>query len=322
MRQRILARRTALRVSELALGCGLLGATPAGVDPEAARETLATFAASGGTFIDTSSAHQAGRSEELVGRFLADEGREHFVVSTKYGRPPGGDLRSLAGGAHPRAMFAQVEASLRRLRTDRIDLYAVEFPDGITPVEEIMRGMDTLVRQGRVVTFALSNFAAWQVAHAATLADLRGWAPLSAIHCQYNLLERSAEREHVAVTQAFGLGFLAWSPQARGRLARGTLEGVPSETAAALREIAGKRGCGVGAIALAWLLAKGVVPVVGARNAAQLGASLRATAVTLTAEETTLLDEAGSTARYPEELLAQMRAGIGVDDAMLAAANP
>ncbi len=319
MRQRLLGW-TALRVSQMALGCGLLGATQDGSDPKTARETLLAFAERGGTLIDTSSTHQDGRSEELVGGFLADESRDHFVLSTKYGRPPGGDIGSLAGGSHPRAMVAQVEASLRRLKTDRIDLYAVEFPDGITPVEEIMRGFDLLVRQGKIIAFALSNFAAWQVAHAATLAELRGWAPLSAIHYQYNLIERSAEWEHLPLADAFGLGVLAWSPQARGRLARDTLDGVPSEIALVLGTLAAERGLSVGTVALAWLLAKGVVPVVGARSAAQLAPSLDAADVRLSTDELARLDEVASMPRYPSELLAQMRAGIGVDAAMLASA--
>lgn len=305
----------------MALGCGLLGATPSGTDAQAARETLLAFAQAGGTLIDTSSAHQGGHSEELIGEFLAAEGRDHFVVSTKYGRPPGGDARSLVGGSHPRAMLAQVEASLRRLRTDRIDLYAVEFPDGITPVEEIMRTADGLVRQGKIAAFALSNFAAWQVAHAATLAEERGWTPLAAIHYQYNLLERTAEREHLAAVRAFGLGVLAWSPQARGRLARETLEDVPPELAAALQTIATEHASSVGAVALAWLLAKGVVPVVGARNAAQLGPSLQAATLTLTAEEAARLDGAASAPSYPETVLAQLRTSIGINTAMLAAST-
>ena len=321
MRQRLLGWKTALRVSDMALGCGLLGATQDGPDAEVARAMLCAFAERGGTLIDTSSAHQGGRSEELVGRFLAEAGRDRFVISTKYGRLPNGDAKSLAGGSHPRAMLAQVEASLRRLGTDRIDLYAVEFPDGVTPVEEIVRGLDMLVRQGKIVAFALSNFAAWQIAHAATLADLRGWAPLSAIHYQYNLVERTAEREHLPMADAFGLGVLAWSPQARGGLARETLDGVPSEIAAAVRTVATERGLSVGAVALAWLLAKGAVPVVGARSVLQLVPSLDAADVRLADDDVVHLDRAMSTLHYPDRLLAQMRAGIGVDEAMLEAAH-
>ncbi len=186
--------------------------------------------------------------------------------------------------------------------------------------------MDALVRAGKVVAFALSNFPAWQVAHAATLADLRGWAPVAAIHYQYNLVERGAEREHLPMADALSLAVLAWSPQARGALARGALartplSGLPDGLAAALDVAAAARGNAPGAIALAWLLRKGVIPVVGARDADQLRGALAATEVALSPEEAGRLDAALPQPVYPAPLLARLREGLGIPPAIVAEAQ-
>ncbi len=317
MRQKLLGRRTGLRVSELALGSGLLGVAGTVGDPDEAKRTLAAFADGGGTFIDTSSAHQGGRGEQLVGAFLAEAGRDRFVLSTKYGRPPAGLPGSLASGSHRGSMLVQVEDSLRRLGTDRIDVYAVEFPDGVTPADEILRGMETLVRQGKVVAVALSNFSAWQVAHAAALADCRGWAPVAAIHYQYNLVERTAEAEHLPMAEALGMAVLAWSPQARGVLAKTPLSNLPDALVRVLSAVAVEQDASPGAVSLAWLLAKGVFPVVGARNVGQLQSSLASTRLVLSAEQVERLDASVPCASYPKHLMAQMRSLLGVTPTML-----
>jgi len=109
-----------------------------------------------------------------------------------------------------------VEASLRRLKTDRIDLLRVHFPDGMTPIEEIARGLDELVRAGKILYSGLSNFAAWRVATAVTLAELRGWAPVAAVQTEYNLVERTAERELLPMAEAFRVGLVTWSPLVGG----------------------------------------------------------------------------------------------------------
>lgn len=304
MRQKLLGRRTGLRVSEMALGCGLLGVVGNAGDPHEAKRTLAAFADAGGNLIDTSSAHQGGRSEEMVGAFLGEAGRDRFVISTKYGRPPADMPGSLASGSHRGSMLAQVDASLRRLKTDRIDVYAVEFPDGVTPVDEIMRGMEMLVRQGKV-------------AHAATLAECRGWAPVAAIHYQYNLLERTAEPEHLPMADALGIAVLAWSPQAHGLLAKTPLADLPGSLGPVLLAIAAEQEATPGAVSLAWLLAKGVFPVVGARDVGQLQGSLVGTQISLTEEEVEQLDQNMMRSDYPKPLMAQMRNLLAINPAML-----
>ena len=157
MKYHLLGQRTGLHVSALALGTGRLDVT------EAPR-IFAAYAEAGGNFLDTSSAYLGGKAEELVGDFLATTDRERFVISSKYCQTPFAAPGRSTVGNHRKAMRAEVEGSLRRLRTDRIDLYFAHFDDGQTPIDEIMRGLDDLVREGKIVFAGLSNFPAWRCA--------------------------------------------------------------------------------------------------------------------------------------------------------------
>ena len=319
MKPILLGLRSGLRVSEFTVGTGRLGVSDGAGDAEEARRTLTAFADAGGNLIDTSSAHQNGTGEEIAGAFLAEAGRQRFVVSAKYGRASGPSPAASETGVHRGAMIASVETSLRRLRTDRIDLYTAEFPDGVTPLEEIMRGMDILVRAGKVVHVALSNFPAWQMAAASTAADLRGWAPLAAFHYQYNLAERSAEREHLPMAAALGLGVLAWSPLSGGLLGKAGTDDV----AAALAEASRAAGIAPVATALAWLRTKGVIPVLGVRNVRQLTGCLEAAGTVIPEEVLARLDgRSPHLGAYPAALLKRTRESAGIDAyALLAAAR-
>lgn len=220
MRHHLLGSRTGLRVSEVALGTGRLGSTPSGeVDVATAKATIAAFIEAGGNLIDTSSAYQGGRAEEAIGAALPGAARDAVVISSKFGRTPSREPAVAATGSHRKALQTDVEGSLRRLGTDRIDLLFAHFDDGVTPIEELMRGFDDLVRAGKVLYVGLSNFPAWRAASAAAVADLRGWAPLVVLQLQYNLLERAVDREHLPFAEARGLGLMAWSPLAGGLLA-------------------------------------------------------------------------------------------------------
>ncbi len=221
MKHTLLGERTGLRVSPVALGTGRLGRDAEGnADPEEARRVIERFAAEGGNFFDTSSAYHLGAAEEWIGRFLRDVDRDAFVIASKYGRTASATPHATAVGSHRKALVAEVEGSLRRLGTDRIDLYFAHFDDGVTPIEEIMRGFDDLVRAGKIVHVGLSNFSAWRAASAAMLADGRGWSPLVALQLEYNLLQRDSDREHLPFARARGLGVMVYSPLAAGRLGR------------------------------------------------------------------------------------------------------
>lgn len=295
----ILLGNTGLRVSSLALGTARLGKSASGVDDAEARRALVRFAEAGGTLFDSSNAYQDGLAEVLLGDFLRDLGRDAFVVCTKYGRPTNATSPARRVGAHRGAMRDEVESSLRRLRTDRIDLYLVHFDDGVTPMEEILRGLDDLSREGKIVHAGLSNFPAWRIAAGAALADARGWTPLVALQMQYHLGERSIEREHLPLARARGMTMMAWSPLGGGTVLQH----------AGLSSIADARGCDPASVAIAWVQAKGVLPVLGARNAAHLDATLAE--LSLTPDELAILD--GTFERgYPYALLDQVREAQGL----------
>jgi aryl-alcohol dehydrogenase-like predicted oxidoreductase len=192
--------RSGLRVSPLALGTMTFGADWGwGADEAEARRIFDLYVDRGGNFIDTANAYTNGSSERLVGRF-AEGKRDQMVISTKYTmatRP--GDPNS--GGNHRKSMVRSVEESLKRLNTDFVDLLYLHLWDGVTPVEEILRGLDDLVSQGKVLYLGISDTPAWQVSRLQTIADLRGWAPLIALQSEYSLVERTPERDLIPMAR-------------------------------------------------------------------------------------------------------------------------
>lgn len=313
MRYTSFGRRTGLRVSELALGTGNFGtAWSSGVDTADARALFDRFAEAGGTFLDTAAMYQGGQSESMLGDMIATT-RDEFVVASKYGlgNPEKSDRAN--NGASRKAMFASVDASLRRLGTDYLDVLWLHFPDAFTPIDEILRGLDDLVRAGKIHHGALSNFPAWRVALAAKEADLRDWSPIVAVQTEYSLAERSAESEILPMAEALGLGVNLWSPLAGGILTgkyRSGAEGrktdpsrfvseTTTQTAAvidAVLEVAAETGATAAQVSMAWLRERGnrsstaVVPIIGPRTMAQLDDYLAALDVNLTEEQYTRLD--------------------------------
>jgi aryl-alcohol dehydrogenase-like predicted oxidoreductase len=207
-------------------------------------------------------------------------------------------------------MVASVEASLKRLKTDRIDLYWAHVSDGVTPVEEIVRGFDDLVRGGKILYAGLSDFPAWRVARAATIAELRGWAPIVALQVEHSLVERTTEQELLPAGQALGLGVVAWSPLGGGVLTgkyrqgeKGRREALggrvfqdensPQRAAIldTLIAVAKEAGVTPSEIAIAWVAAKGSLPIIGPRTLAQLENNLAAAKVRLSPDEIARLDE-------------------------------
>jgi aryl-alcohol dehydrogenase-like predicted oxidoreductase len=314
MRYTAFGRRTGLRVSEYALGTGNFGTTwGMGAERKEAQQIFDGFAEAGGTFIDTADGYQVGESETMLGEFVAAD-RDHFVLATKYSNGPvKGDVSRL--GNSRKNMIASVEASLRRLGTDRIDLYWAHHPDEITPVEEIAHAFDDLVRSGKILHWGLSNFAAWRVSHAATLADLRGWAPTAGIQLEYSLVERTADRELLPMAESLGLGAAFWSPLGGGLLTgkyrqsdAGRLtdwqrlvhtESTAQKTAVVdtVLAVAAEIGTAPAKVAVAWLRERAAraattfVTVIGPRTTRQLDDYLGALDVELTDEQFARLTE-------------------------------
>lgn len=309
MRYKLFGKHTGLRVSELVLGAGNFGTRWGhGAEPDEARRILDAYADAGGNFIDTANGYQFGQSEEILGDLLAGR-REDFVLATKFAMRTDDSSGILVTGNSRRAMVASVEASLKRLKTDRIDLYWVHVSDGVTPVEEIVRGFDDLVRAGKILYAGLSDFPAWRVARAATIAELRGAAPIAGLQVEHSLVERSTEQELLPAGQGLGLGVVAWSPLGGGMLTgkyrrgeKGRAEGFggkvfqaensPQRTAILDEVIAVAQEAGVtpSEIALAWVAAKGPFPIIGPRTLAQLENNLAALNVTLSSEQMARLD--------------------------------
>src|SRR5207248_25742 len=205
-----------LRVSEMCLGAMTFGRADWGATPEESRRVFEAYVEAGGNFVDTANNYADGRSEEIVGGLLNDD-RDRFVLATKYTAP----IRSRdvnAFGNHRKSLVQSLDQSLRRLRTDYVDLLWVHLWDSVTPVEEMMRALDDQVRAGKVLYVGISDVPAWAVAEANTLARERGWTPFSAIQVEYSLAERTVERELIPMAKALRLGVLAWGPLAGGLL--------------------------------------------------------------------------------------------------------
>jgi len=211
--------RSGLRVSELCLGCGTFGTRwgAIGSDKEESRKIFDAFLAAGGNFIDTSNRYQESQSEEFLGEFIHPQ-RDRLVVATKYslfdGMTDGNDPNG--HGNHRKNMFRSVEGSLKRLKTDYIDLLWAHIYDYTTPMEEILMGLNDLVHQGKVHYVGVSNFPAWWIARANAIADTKGWAPLIATQIEYSLLERSCEPEFLPMAHELDIGLVCWSALAGG----------------------------------------------------------------------------------------------------------
>jgi len=293
-------RNNGLRVSALALGAGMFGSRWGyGADPDDVPKMFERFAEAGGTFIDTAASYQFGEAEENVGRLL-DGRRDSFTIATKFaiGGPEGDGVLQTGNGR--RAMFRSVEGSLRRLGTDYIDLLWVHFPDLVTPLEEIVRGLDDLARAGKILYAGLSNFPAWMTSRAATLAELGGLIPVSGVQLEYSLVERSADRESLPMAEAMGLGAALWSPLGGGvlsgkyrsgtagrltdwdRLVHTEDKPVKAATVDTVLVIAGEIGVPAAQVAVGWLLERarrsstGLVPVIGPRTVEQTDSYLAA----------------------------------------------
>jgi len=306
--------RSGLRVSRYALGAFNFGGTARwSVDAESSQAMIARYRELGGNFIDAANIYGGGDAETIIGSYLAATpgSREQLVIASKFGgstRP--GDPN--AGGGGRKAIVQACEASLARLKTDRIDLYWMHLWDCLTPIEETLRALDDLVRAGKVLHIGLSNFPAWKTTEAVMLAQFRDYAPIAGLQLQYSLLERNIETELVPMAEGFGLGIAAWSPLKSGALsgryrrdtpATADGEGRASFVARALDErslsvldevirVAERHAIPPAHVALAWLQAQPRVQMIlmGPSSIAQLEENAAASRVVLDPEEIAALD--------------------------------
>jgi aryl-alcohol dehydrogenase-like predicted oxidoreductase len=219
MRYKLLGK-SGLRVSELCLG-GMTfgedwGSMLPGASKEEAKKIFDLFVRKGGNFIDTANVYQNGTSEKYVGEFISSE-RERFVVATKYTMTTNPDDPN-ASGNHRKNLVQSVDASLKRLNTHYIDLLWVHIWDPMTPIEEVMRSLDDLIRCGKILYIGISDVPAWVVSNANAIADLRSWSSFIGLQIMYNLIERSAERELLPMARALDIGITVWSPLGGGVL--------------------------------------------------------------------------------------------------------
>jgi len=315
--------KSGLRVSELCLGTMTFGEQWGwGSSNEESRRIFDAFVNAGGNFIDTADLYTDGHSEELVGEFIKGR-REQFVVATKYtnGKATGNPN---AAGNHRKRMHEALNASLRRLNTDYIDVYWVHAWDAFTPVEELMRGLDDIVRAGKVLYVGVSDFPAWVISRANMLAELKGWTPFTGMQMEYNLVERTPERELLPATRELDLAFLAWSPLAGGILSgkyskkaseqkQSKTSGVQAQRrmdvfwsdlvnerslgiADRVVEIAREIGRSPAQVALNWLIQRDrrVIPIVGARKLSQFEDNLKCLEFRLDDKQMQRLDELSS----------------------------
>ncbi len=309
-----------IRVSDFFLGAMTFGEQGGvGAPPEVCRQILDAYLDAGGNVVDTAINYRGGASEEILGSLLGDR-RDRIVVSSKFTvtRDP---IDPNGGGSHRKNLRLSLETSLRRLRTDYLDIYWVHIWDDATPIDETMRALDDAVRDGKILAIGISDTPAWVVARAQTLAEVRGSVPIAAIQVPYSLVQRDAERELLPMADAFGLSVAVWSPLGGGALsgkftrgaapddARLSHDAIDDRTRAIASEvdtIADEIGASSAQVALSWAARRpGVHPIVGARSVEQLNDNLAAQDLALPAELAARLDEVSAIdAGFPHDFIA------------------
>jgi aryl-alcohol dehydrogenase-like predicted oxidoreductase len=300
-----------LRASEVCLGTMTFGEEGWGANLSESRKIFDAYVEAGGNFIDTANSYANGTSEKFVGEFIQGQ-REKFVIGTKYSLNTQSADPNLSGNHH-KNMVQSVEGSLRRLKVDYIDLLWLHIWDHTTPVEEVMRSFDDLVRTGKVLYIGISDAPAWIVSSANTLAQLRGWTPFIALQIEYSLKERTPERDLIPMAKAFNLAITTWSPLGNGLLTGkynessqkdhdekrlSTWSTLPNERelkiAKTVVDIAKKIGRSPSQVALNWIVQKGyqMFPIVGARKTSHLQENLGYASFSLSEEDLNELDKA------------------------------
>jgi aryl-alcohol dehydrogenase-like predicted oxidoreductase len=294
-----------------------------GADFDESRRMFDAFLEAGGNFVDTANNYTQGTSEQFLGKLIGPH-RERLVVATKATMTGKRDDPN-AGGNHRKNIVQTVETSLKRMQTDYLDLLWIHAWDAITPIEELMRTLDDLVRQGKVLYVGISNTPAWVISQANAIASLRGWTPFVGIQVEYSLIERTPEREMLPMARALGLGVTSWSPLGAGILTgkystrhgtdgpkRGDATTVPHFTERSLSiadrvvDVAEEIGCPPAQVALAWVRQQGAIPVLGGRNQQQIAGNIESLEITLSEAQLARLDEASAIVHgYPNDFLAR-----------------
>lgn len=316
MRYKLLGK-SGLRVSELCLGAMTFGVDWGkflrGSSKEESKEIFDLFVDAGGNFIDTANNYQNGTSEKYVGEFIASE-RQKFVLATKYTLTTNPNDPN-ASGNHRKNLLQSVDASLERLDTEYIDLLWVHAWDYMTPIEELIRSLDDVIRSGKVLYVGISDAPAWVVAKANTMSELRGWSPFIGLQIMYSLLERTPERELLPMARHLNIGVTAWSPLGGGVLSGkynkeiqeqkrfdpdnpmtpGFVNEKNLSIAYEVQEIAKEMRKTPSQVALSWLRHRSdkevIIPIVGARTQAQMKDNLGSLDLNLSSDQLKRLDD-------------------------------
>ena len=299
--------KSGLKVSELCLGTMGFGTEFGwGVDKQTSFDILDAFAKAGGNFLDTANRYTDGTSERILGEYLKTN-RDHFVVATKYSLYDN-QTNVNASGNNRKNMMRSVEQSLQRLNTDFIDLLYLHIWDNLTPIEEVMRGLDDLIRQGKVNYIGISDTPAWIISKGQTLSELMGWSQFVSLQAEYSLLQRTPERDLIPMANHFQMTVMPWAPLAGGALTGKYLKGDKGrlpDTSKRLNEESTRIAKEVVAIAeelhvqpahvaLRWTMQQGFkcIPIVGATKVQQVTENIASLELTLGSEHLNRLHEA------------------------------
>lgn len=328
MRYKLLGK-SGLRVSEICLGTMTFGEDwNWGSPKDEARKIFDAYVEEGGNFFDTANFYTNGTSETYLGEFIKND-REKFVVATKYSLSLNPDDPN-SGGNHRKNLMQSLNASLKRLNTDYVDLFWLHIWDSMTPVEEVMRAMDDMVRMGKVLYVGISDTPAWIVAEANTMAELKGWSPFVALQLEYSLIQRTIEQEFFPLSKAFDLALTAWSPLGMGVLTGKYLHETPTDARFGIDErfksryfndknnrivetvlkIANEIGRSPSQVALNWVRQQrpNIIPIIGARKLDHLKDNLACLNFELTFEQLEELKEVSQfEIGFPQSFLSNER---------------
>jgi len=302
--------RSGLKVSELCLGTMGFGTEAGwGADKETSFAIMDAFANAGGNFLDTANIYKLGTSEKIIGEFVSQRDRDYFVIATKYSLKDN-TTNPNASGNNRKNMMRSVEASLKRLQTDFIDVLYLHIWDDLTPVDEVLRGIDDLIKQGKVNYAAISDTPAWIVSKGNTLAELMGWSQFIALQVEYSLLQRSPERDLIPMANHFGMTVTPWAPLAGGALTGKYLRGGTGRIKAEsnrrddnstritkeVMAVAEKLGVEASHVALQWTRQQGFgcIPIVGATKLDQLHDNIKMAGLVIPQEDIDRLNNASA----------------------------
>ncbi|HAS47338.1 MAG TPA: aldo/keto reductase [Microscillaceae bacterium] len=315
--------RSGLRVSELCLGTMTFGTEwGTGADYDTSKQVFDAYAKAGGNFLDTANRYTEGTSEKFVGEFIHSD-RDHFVLATKYTLYDRQNDPNFSGN-HRKNMMRSVEASLKRLNTEYIDLLWLHAWDFSTPIDEIMRGLDDLVSSGKVHYIGISDTPAWIVSQANTIAEFRGWSRFVGLQIEYSLIQRTPERDLMPMAKALDLAVTPWAPLAGGALTGKYLKNKDEEgrvkegsarrnerstkIAEAVVKVADELGVSPAQVAVRWTMQQDqtVIPIAGARKPSQIEDSLGCVDIVIPEAQMNMLNEVSAIELgFPHDFLRQ-----------------